>query len=164
MPIENESFYEIALNEIESNNYSRGLWAKCFSEAMGVESVTKAIYIKYRVEQLQQEFNANQSKPLKDTIGGENIDSRTKWNCPFCRNSNTFNNTAICSICRQSNPDLESHGEIVNSNLDSDCLNRQSSSGPHPWHRWFARVLDHYFFSFPITMALVKIVPIHVSH
>ena len=49
-----EEFYELAYEEIESGNLKKGLWAKAFSETEGDENKTKALYIKYRFEQIKE--------------------------------------------------------------------------------------------------------------
>jgi len=49
--IDEEKFYELAYDEIESGNLKKGLWAKAFSEAEGDEKKAKALYIKYRFDQ-----------------------------------------------------------------------------------------------------------------
>ena len=49
-----EEFYELAYKEIESGNLKKGLWAKAFSETEGDENKTKALYIKYRFEQIKE--------------------------------------------------------------------------------------------------------------
>ena len=49
--IDEEKFYELAYDEIESGDLKKGLWAKAFSEAEGDEEKAKALYIKYRFDQ-----------------------------------------------------------------------------------------------------------------
>ena len=49
-----EEFYELAYEEIESGNLKKGLWAKAFSEAEGDENKAKALYIKYRFDQIKE--------------------------------------------------------------------------------------------------------------
>ena len=48
-----ESLYEQALREVEDENLRKGLWAKAFSESLGDENKTKALYISLRVAQLR---------------------------------------------------------------------------------------------------------------
>jgi len=56
--ISDESLFEQAMNEVQSGTTRPGLWAKAFSLAQGEESKSKALYIQYRVEQLQGEREA----------------------------------------------------------------------------------------------------------
>ena len=49
-----EEFYELAYEEIESGNLKKGLWARAFSETEGDENKTKALYIKYRFDQIKE--------------------------------------------------------------------------------------------------------------
>ena len=50
-----EQAYQKAAEEIENNTYRKGIWAKAFAEAEGVEHRQKALYIKYRAKQLMEE-------------------------------------------------------------------------------------------------------------
>jgi FOG: Ankyrin repeat len=48
-----ERFYTIVANELESNTIQAGLWTKCFALSDGDEKLTRAKYIQMRVEQLR---------------------------------------------------------------------------------------------------------------
>jgi hypothetical protein len=52
-----EQLFEIAAKELEANSPRKGLYAQAFAEAMGEESKARAIYIKLRVEQLQESLS-----------------------------------------------------------------------------------------------------------
>jgi hypothetical protein len=54
--IVNEDLYLKALEEIESNKYDKGLWAKCFTNCNGDETKAKAAYIKKRVKERCNSF------------------------------------------------------------------------------------------------------------
>ena len=47
-----EDAYERAAEELEEETHNKGIWAKAFSDADGDEQKQKALYIKYRAEQL----------------------------------------------------------------------------------------------------------------
>jgi len=47
-----EDAYERAAEELEEEMQNKGIWAKAFSDADGDEQKQKALYIKYRAEQL----------------------------------------------------------------------------------------------------------------
>ena len=47
-----EDAYERAAEELEEETQNKGIWAKAFSDADGDEQKQKALYIKYRAEQL----------------------------------------------------------------------------------------------------------------
>jgi hypothetical protein len=49
-----EDFYSAATIEASGNGRNEGLWGKCFVEADGNENKTKVLYIKRRVEQLEE--------------------------------------------------------------------------------------------------------------
>lgn len=48
--------YEDALNEITERRVDRGLFARCFAEAMGDENRTKALYIRARADEIRLEL------------------------------------------------------------------------------------------------------------
>ena len=47
-----EEIYELISEEIESSSTKKGLWTKAFSESEGDENKAKALYIKYRFDQM----------------------------------------------------------------------------------------------------------------
>ena len=47
-----EDAYQRAAEELEEETQNKGIWAKAFSDADGDEQKQKALYIKYRAEQL----------------------------------------------------------------------------------------------------------------
>ena len=49
-----EEIYELISEEIESSSTKKGLWTKAFSESEGDEQKTRALYIKYRFDQIKQ--------------------------------------------------------------------------------------------------------------
>ena len=56
--------YEMVAEEIANNQQSKGLWAKAFSEVGGDHEKAKALYIKLRVQMLQDEQKIN--KPMRE--------------------------------------------------------------------------------------------------
>jgi hypothetical protein len=67
-----EEFYELAYEEIESGNTKKGLWAKAFSKSDGDENKAKALYIKYRFDQIKEGYKENDEE---EDVG---IDSKIK--------------------------------------------------------------------------------------
>ena len=51
-----EDAYERAAEELEEGTQNKGIWAKAFSDAKGDEQKQKALYIKYRAEQLIEDI------------------------------------------------------------------------------------------------------------
>ena len=49
-----EEIYELISEEIERKSTKKGIWTKAFSESLGDEQKTKALYIKYRFDQIKQ--------------------------------------------------------------------------------------------------------------
>jgi hypothetical protein len=49
-----EELWEIAATELQSDQRNVGLWARCYAEAAGNESVARANYLKSRVKQLKK--------------------------------------------------------------------------------------------------------------
>lgn len=70
------AYYQIASEELESNNKHPGVWAKAMAEAEGFEAKAKAIYIKERVVLLASEaqsllelqVDAKKAQQLQDRI------------------------------------------------------------------------------------------------
>lgn len=60
-----EKLYEIAGSELASKDVNRGIWSKAFSEALGDETKTRALYIKLRVESLRRELTAQAERNAK---------------------------------------------------------------------------------------------------
>ncbi len=50
-----DEFYDRVANELKANTQSPGLWTKAYSEMNGDEAKAKALYIRYRVQQLKTE-------------------------------------------------------------------------------------------------------------
>lgn len=50
-----EDLWAIAADEVDGPTRRKGLWAKAFAEAQGNEAAAKVSYLKWRVEQLQNE-------------------------------------------------------------------------------------------------------------
>jgi len=75
--IEEEQAWAKALNEYESPSRRQGLWAKSFSESNGDETLAKAMYLKWRMQQLLEKNDLSESshhqiidKPNANSIAG----------------------------------------------------------------------------------------------
>jgi len=64
--IADDKLYEIAMEEIENNSVQKGLYARAFSQSEGDKDKTDALYIKFRVQSLQDELvlEAEQERAL----------------------------------------------------------------------------------------------------
>jgi hypothetical protein len=60
-----DELFEIANDEIESNNQKKGLWAKAFAISEGDERKQKAVYLRLRVEQLKEKTNTSEKGDTK---------------------------------------------------------------------------------------------------
>ena len=49
------NFYELALNEFESNNFIKGVYAKAIALSKGDESKVRSFYLDLRVKVLEKE-------------------------------------------------------------------------------------------------------------
>lgn len=70
-----EENFQIALEEIESGDKIKGLWAQCFAEMEGDEAKTKAAYIKKRAGQLAAHQRSPNDLLSEKPIAGTDI----KW-------------------------------------------------------------------------------------
>lgn len=50
-----EQLYNLVVEELRKSGPRLGLWAKAFADANGKDSEAKALYLKYRVNQLREE-------------------------------------------------------------------------------------------------------------
>ena len=81
---DDEELYELISEEIESNNTKKGLWTKAFSESEGDEQKTRALYIKYRFDQM------NDGQPqVEEKVKIEEKKAVTNRNCFFCGKPNS---------------------------------------------------------------------------
>ena len=60
--MDDEKIYNAILDELHANGPRQGLWAKCFAEANGNENAAKALYFKYRAQQLVNQESPATSK------------------------------------------------------------------------------------------------------
>mgnify|MGYP000048850965 CR=1 FL=1 len=81
-----EGIYELISEEIDNGNTKDGLWTKAFSKSEGDKNKTKALYIKYRFDQIKQEQpEVDQETNVRDD---EKIDkSGNKNNCYYSTKS-----------------------------------------------------------------------------
>ena len=76
-----EEIYELISEEIESSSTKKGLWTKAFSESEGDENKAKALYIKYRFDQM------NDVQPqVEEKVKIEEKKADTNKNCFFVEN------------------------------------------------------------------------------
>jgi len=64
MKEEDKTTYELIAEEIDTGNTQKALWTKAFSDAEGDDKRTRALYIKYRFEEIsneEQEYMENKS-------------------------------------------------------------------------------------------------------
>ena len=100
---ENNSLWGFALNEYEGESRKKDLYAKIFAESEGNEQVTKAKYIKKRVEELLKEEELKSTKDAwsdeagteKETEKNSHFDAK----CPNCQ-SLILKTSIICSKCK----------------------------------------------------------------
>lgn len=50
-----EDAFAVAAQEVEQGNAQKGLWAKAFADADGNEQKQKALYLRYRADQIRKE-------------------------------------------------------------------------------------------------------------
>jgi hypothetical protein len=53
----NQAFYDMVAEELKTQKLDQGMWVRAFSDAGGNENQAKALYIKYRVAQLESTVN-----------------------------------------------------------------------------------------------------------
>ena len=78
-PVDENSLWEIAVDEFDGVSRKKGLWAKCFAEVDGDENKAKANYLKVRVAELKLAVS-RETQRIKnsDLIQAQNIDTSLK--------------------------------------------------------------------------------------
>lgn len=109
-----EKLYALVLQEIESGIRRDGLWAKALSDCNFDEQMTKALYIKLRVQSIKDEQAASSKPedPLPETLVGP-VTSKSYE----CKNCNHFGQMLLkrtglliqrtriyCPICGNTGP------------------------------------------------------------
>jgi hypothetical protein len=60
VPSREDEFYALATREVAESNLVTSAWGKEFSAALGDRQVALALYIKFRVEQLERDYQEGQ--------------------------------------------------------------------------------------------------------
>ena len=76
--MDDEKIYNEILEELRANGPRQGLWAKCFTEAKGNENTAKALYFKYRAQQLVQQKEATPPKSDSTDLVNHSLTSLKK--------------------------------------------------------------------------------------
>lgn len=69
-----EQIYNEILDELRSAGPREGLWAKCFSEANGDENAAKALYFKYRAEQISNDKSNRKNISASTVLANHNVE------------------------------------------------------------------------------------------
>jgi hypothetical protein len=83
--VSDEHFYAKVVEELKLHGPVAGLWAKAFAESNGDEPKSKALYLRYRVEQLKtaeakMEVSASvAAKPLESARDVDRREARYAW-------------------------------------------------------------------------------------
>jgi|SRR3989339_1144726 len=74
-----EKFYEIACDEVLQKTPVRSIMGKAISEAMGDKEKIVALYIKYRVKQLGEEYQDELQKRAEEFNRVEKLHRQQEW-------------------------------------------------------------------------------------
>lgn len=74
-----EIFYEQATQEIEENTINRGVWAKAWSDAEGNNTKARALYIRYRAQEIRHDASNKIAKAAFNRREEQSVVS-----CPRC--------------------------------------------------------------------------------
>jgi hypothetical protein len=84
MKKQRQQYYEVAANEILRKDRSPGVWGMAFSEAMGDRDKAVALYIKLRVQQLEEHDKAELVRRRKVESMPQRVQHRMKCENPEC--------------------------------------------------------------------------------
>ncbi|MDO8459274.1 MAG: hypothetical protein Q7T07_20420 [Burkholderiaceae bacterium] len=73
--MDDEQIYNEILDELRETGPRQGLWAKCFTEANGNENAAKALYFKYRAEQISKDRLAAKVEPSSAELVRHEVDN-----------------------------------------------------------------------------------------
>lgn len=82
--IPDESYFEMAMKEIQDGQIRPGLWAKAWAEAQGDDTKAKALYIKLRVATMKSEAAELIRNYADGRVAAPVIDHRVIVVCPYC--------------------------------------------------------------------------------
>ncbi len=91
--MDENKLWEMAIDELDSENRKKGLWAKCFAEADGDENKAKANYLKQRVidlksENKKEDIKMNNEKLSNIIHNNPNEKIASTISCPMCHTTN----------------------------------------------------------------------------
>ena len=108
-----EEIYELVSQEIDEEKTKKGLWTKAFSKSDGDENKTKALYIKYRFDQIKSsqpdvldgQIDEREEKSFKEDPekSKSDIKSEDKENKNVKDEETTNQNRKICYFCAKPN-------------------------------------------------------------
>ena len=100
MSIREDEWYEIAAREVCEKNMAPAAWGRAFSEALGNDQLSLALYIKHRVQQLEREYKEEQllgycvpcGRKIKPLLQSRDFlafvfsgKPNTYYGCPHCK-------------------------------------------------------------------------------
>jgi hypothetical protein len=74
-----EQLYEQVVNELSNGQRRNGLWAKALANSDGAEEKAKALYIKYRVQSIKDEFEVTEAIKEQDEILNKQKTEEENW-------------------------------------------------------------------------------------
>lgn len=106
---DDEALWELALLEVDGPQRRNGLWAKCFAQSGGNESIAKANYLDIRVQEMlqmrlrdeQQRLLATQQDALRKEEARQAWEASSKGACPNCETVVLMDATE-CPKCKAS--------------------------------------------------------------
>jgi len=87
-----EKIYELISEEIENGNTRDGLWTKAYSKSEGDENKTRALYIKYRFDQIKKGHKEIDEEEEEEEVEEEEEEEEVeeKPRCFYCKKDNAL--------------------------------------------------------------------------
>lgn len=80
-----EQHYEIAGQEVAEKRLAPAIWSKAFSQSLGNQQAALALYIKFRVEQLERNYQTEESKATQEKQNRKKEKDAEELGKFFCR-------------------------------------------------------------------------------
>ena len=87
--------YELIAEEIDTGNTQRALWTKAFSDAEGDDKRTRALYIKYRFEEISNELQDDHKNGTNSDAGTPKVKKRSIYGLVHDAESNAIDNSIL---------------------------------------------------------------------
>ena len=140
--MDEEKIYSTIAKEIESNKLKKGLWTKAFSESEGDEKKTKALYIKYRFDQIQDSNKKEEEEELeKQELEEQELEEVVKEEVV----KEEVEEKPRCFYCKKDNANFYDYLPFRDRSeyfCNKTCFNKKLGGRVFGHETWFEKIID----------------------